>query len=488
MGLDPDTSKIVMGCIVAAMILLAGCMSGLNLSLMSLDTNYLKVLKRSGETKKERQRAAALLLLLQNPNWLLVTLLLGNAGAVEAMPMLLDRLLNPVAAVAISTVMVLIFGEIIPQAVFVRHAVVVGSIFEWPLRVLMMLTGPVSFTVAKLLDCLVGHRGTNFFRRQEIRAFIQIQEELGREELLKMQQESEGHMHTEDGEDSDEENLTQAELQTMLGALLLKEQSVEGSMKPIEEAMTICESDRLTANTVNRLFNTGYSRIPVWSANRDRIVGYMMMKSLLSLVYAKEDEAPLVSEVRLFAPIYQDKDEPLLIIYSKFQEENAQLAIIVDADDGSKPVGILTLEDIMEKIHNIRIEDETDLNSKAPLQLLMQDWAARRRYRNEGVHIGEAGFSMHRSASVARVSHALPRKGPQSTPNQSNNGSLASPGSHRVVEVDSRRKSERKSGKEARSGSGLENSRKESNSGSGFRRPSARRAPQSPPSEPREVL
>jgi hypothetical protein len=47
MGLDPDTSKIVMGCIVAAMILLAGCMSGLNLSLMSLDTGYLKVLKRS---------------------------------------------------------------------------------------------------------------------------------------------------------------------------------------------------------------------------------------------------------------------------------------------------------------------------------------------------------------------------------------------------------------------------------------------------------
>ena len=52
---------------------------------------------------------------------LLVTLLLSNAGAVEAMPIFMDRITNPVAAVAISVTAVLFFGEIIPQALCTRY-------------------------------------------------------------------------------------------------------------------------------------------------------------------------------------------------------------------------------------------------------------------------------------------------------------------------------------------------------------------------------
>lgn len=47
-------------------------------------------------------------------HWMLVTLLLCNAGAMETLPIFLDKMLTPVEAVIISVSLVLIFGEIIP--------------------------------------------------------------------------------------------------------------------------------------------------------------------------------------------------------------------------------------------------------------------------------------------------------------------------------------------------------------------------------------
>lgn len=57
---------------------------------------------------------------IANQHLLLVTLLLCNAGAMEALPVLLDRLVHPLAAIIISVTAVLAFGEIIPQALCSR--------------------------------------------------------------------------------------------------------------------------------------------------------------------------------------------------------------------------------------------------------------------------------------------------------------------------------------------------------------------------------
>lgn len=61
--------------------------------------------------------AKRVLPILQQHHWLLVTLLLANAAAMEALPIFLDALVPAYAAVIISVTAVLIFGEIIPQAV-----------------------------------------------------------------------------------------------------------------------------------------------------------------------------------------------------------------------------------------------------------------------------------------------------------------------------------------------------------------------------------
>jgi metal transporter CNNM len=48
---------------------------------------------------------------------MLVTLLLCNAGAMETLPIFLDRLVPQVVAIICSVTLILIFGEVIPQAI-----------------------------------------------------------------------------------------------------------------------------------------------------------------------------------------------------------------------------------------------------------------------------------------------------------------------------------------------------------------------------------
>jgi metal transporter CNNM len=83
---------------------------------------FMQVLRVSG-TLKQQAAAGRLIPLVARPHWLLCTLLLCNAACMEALPMFLDRLLNPVAAILMSVTAILLFGEIIPQAVCSRCVV-----------------------------------------------------------------------------------------------------------------------------------------------------------------------------------------------------------------------------------------------------------------------------------------------------------------------------------------------------------------------------
>jgi metal transporter CNNM len=78
-----------------------------------------QVIRASG-TRKQRDSAARLIQLVSKPHWLLCTLLLCNAVCMEALPLFLDRLLNPIGAILLSVTCILVFGEIIPQAVCSR--------------------------------------------------------------------------------------------------------------------------------------------------------------------------------------------------------------------------------------------------------------------------------------------------------------------------------------------------------------------------------
>ncbi|KAJ1405630.1 CNNM, transmembrane domain [Sesbania bispinosa] len=103
------------------LVIFAGIMSGLTLGLMSLSLVDLEILERSG-SPSEKKQAAVILPVVKKQHQLLVTLLLCNAVAMEALPIYLDKLVNQFVAIILSVTFVLFFGEVIPQAICSRRA------------------------------------------------------------------------------------------------------------------------------------------------------------------------------------------------------------------------------------------------------------------------------------------------------------------------------------------------------------------------------
>ncbi|XP_021844196.1 DUF21 domain-containing protein At4g14240 isoform X2 [Spinacia oleracea] len=252
-------------CIV--FVLFAGLMSGLTLGLMSFNLVDLEILARSG-TPTQQQQAASILPIVKKQHQLLVTLLLCNAAAMETLPLYLDKLFNQYVAIILSVTLVLSFGEVIPQAICTRYGLAVGANFIWFVRVLMIVTYPISFPISKVLDFLLGHDEA-LFRRAQLKALVSIH----------------GEAAGQGGE------LTHDETTIINGALDLTEKTAREAMTPIESTFSLDVSSKLDWETMGKIQARGHSRVPVYSGNPKNLIGMLLTKSLLTV--RPETETPV---------------------------------------------------------------------------------------------------------------------------------------------------------------------------------------------------
>eukprot|EP01065_Artemidia_motanka_P032732 TRINITY_DN39716_c0_g1_i1.p1 TRINITY_DN39716_c0_g1~~TRINITY_DN39716_c0_g1_i1.p1 ORF type:complete len:810 (+),score=218.63 TRINITY_DN39716_c0_g1_i1:63-2492(+) len=129
------------------------------------------------EIRQEASYSRKILPIVSNHHLLLVTLLLTNALANECMPIFLDRLVPSWAAVLLSVTFVLVFGEIVPSAIFTgKHQLRIAAFFTPMVWVLIYITGVIAWPISKLLDCIFHHEsgGGEAFNRDELKAFIRM--------------------------------------------------------------------------------------------------------------------------------------------------------------------------------------------------------------------------------------------------------------------------------------------------------------------------
>jgi metal transporter CNNM len=107
--------------IIIFLVCYAGIMSGLTVGFMGIDQLDLKIKQETGSDLVKSQ-ARAILPVLHNHHMLLSTILLNNAIAMETLPIYLDALVPSWAAIFISTTLVLIFGEVVPQVKIYQYA------------------------------------------------------------------------------------------------------------------------------------------------------------------------------------------------------------------------------------------------------------------------------------------------------------------------------------------------------------------------------
>lgn len=157
--------------IIVGLVGFAGVMAGLTLGLMSLGLVDLEVLIRSGRPQ-DRAHAAKIFPVVKNQHFLLCTLLIGNSLAMEALPIFLDKLVPPWAAILISVTLILMFGEILPQAICTRYGLVVGATMAPFVRVLLLIFYPIAYPISKVLDWMLGKGHTALLRRAELKTFV----------------------------------------------------------------------------------------------------------------------------------------------------------------------------------------------------------------------------------------------------------------------------------------------------------------------------
>ena len=141
--------------------------SGLNLAIFSVSRLRLEVEATGGN-----RAAVKVLVLRQDSNLTLTTILWGNVAVNVLLTLLSDSVLAGVSAFAFSTVAITFFGEIFPQAYFSRNALRMASALAPVLMAYRWLLFPVAKLTAVLLDWWLGPEGIVLFRERDFRALI----------------------------------------------------------------------------------------------------------------------------------------------------------------------------------------------------------------------------------------------------------------------------------------------------------------------------
>lgn len=319
------------------LVLLGGVFAGLTIALMGQDEVNLKVIESSGERHERKYASNVLLLLERSKHWVLVTLLLSNVITNETLPIILHKCTGGgVSAVISSTVAIVIFGEVIPQSLCVRYGLQIGSFFCPFVLFLMYCMYPVAYPMALLLDKLLGEDHGTVYKKAGLKTLVTLHHTMG------------------------VERLNTDEVTIISSVLDLKEKQVKSIMTPIEDVFTLSSDTVLDESMIRRIFNSGFSRIPIHLPNEPlNFIGMLLVRILIN--YDPED-ALQVSKFPLATLPETPPETTCLNILNYFQEGRSHM-VLVSSDPGSNSgaLGILTLEDVIEELIGEEIVDESDV-------------------------------------------------------------------------------------------------------------------------------
>ncbi len=326
-------------------LLLSLFFSGSETAFMAVDRLRLKYKAESGDKTAEIIKQ-----LVANPDRLLGVILLGNTVANIAAATLVTYLVTAyspkdhselvsITASALLTLVVLIFCELAPKTIAATHAEQLSRRLFWPLRAIMWLLAPLARLAAWLANGFVRLLGfspsaspfAHALSEDEIQAIIA------------------GSTPSAMAEDK----------KTMLSNVFkMAATQVRSVMIPRIE-VTAVDIESPVADTFTVIRKTSYSRLPVYRANFDDMVGILYVKDLLQFLQKPEE----IDLEGLLRPVHYVPDSATIeSVFRQMQSMHLHMAVVVDEFGGVE--GIVTLEDILEEIvGEIRDEHDTETES-----------------------------------------------------------------------------------------------------------------------------
>ena len=336
--------------VLVVCVFLAALASGTETALTSVNRLRVRHLAEDGSS-----RAATLQRLQQDPQRFLGTVLIVNTFSLiiaSAMATLIGLdLLHPLlpkgfgtlgdfAVSFVLSLFLLIFAEITPKTLAVRHADRVALQVAPAVDALATFFAPLLWFVTFVARALVPGRG-------HVRAFVTEAELMT---LLSV---------------SEEQGIIEEEERDMIqGIVEIGDKLVREVMVPRPDIVAVEKG--VSAEEIAQLMETkGHTRIPVYDKDIDHIIGLVHAKDLLRQFIGRKDSFRLERIVRPIIQIPEQKKVDELL--HEMRQKKAHMMVVIDEYGGT--AGIVTLEDVLEEIVG-EIRDEYDTAEKEPLELV----------------------------------------------------------------------------------------------------------------------
>lgn len=322
-----------MGQLLALVILifLSGFFSGSETALVSVNRIRLKKMAEEG-----REEAEIVEDLLDRPNKLLATILVGNnlvniAAASIATSLAIDYFGSRGVGIAtgVMTFLILVFGEVTPKSYAIQNAEKISLRIARPMNFLVRVLYPVVRVLTSITKPLITRLGgemhlTPYITEEEIKMLVEVGEREG--------------------------VIEKGEKEMIHGVFKFGDMEAKEVMVPRIDMKCLSVEDTLQ-KAIDYVIQTGHSRFPVYEKNIDNIVGILNSKDL----FGKGINERIRDLVR--PAYYVPESKKLDEILREMQDKKTQMAIVVDEYGGT--LGLVTLEDILEEIVG-EIMDEYD--------------------------------------------------------------------------------------------------------------------------------
>jgi len=243
--------------------------------------------------------------------------------------------LSVVVSLFIAAVFQTVLGEVVPKSVAITFADGTARTLAYPLWIFVAVTRPVSVVFNGIARRIV--RGFGVEPRDELSSTTSTEE-------LQFLIKTSGEAGSLDPED----------VRLLTRTIRFADKTAADALVPRVNIEAV-RRDASVADVVARVIDTKYSRLPVYGADLDDIVGVVHVKSIFSVPAKDRASTPvttIMSEV-LAVPEGRDLGE----LFHDFRARRSYLAVVVDEHGGT--AGIITLEDVVEELVG-EIGDEYD--------------------------------------------------------------------------------------------------------------------------------
>ena len=384
------------------------------MSLFESDELFLELKLHSGnEQEKKYSEKIHNLLNISNRHKPFAILIILKLITIIYLILLLDKLiLNKNIKLILSLLILLIFNEILPQIFCKKNQLLFAGYFSEYITSLMNLTFFITIPIGKILNYLLGNQHRHHFSNSDLKALIEIHKisnnNNSNEEINSINDESKmidhlyspinniNYNNSNENINFNEEKigLNEDQANLMISALEIKEKKAKDIMIPLNKVYSIEYDQKLSKETIAEILSKGYSRIPVYIKKKEdssiEIIGLVRIKQLIGLdLY--ENKSLKEFNIKICKPLVIHPNKSLMDLLKEFRLGKSHMAFVTENVENleyrlglnnknnennlfinkrklsdsiinlnSEILGIITIEDVIEKLFKFEILDEDD--------------------------------------------------------------------------------------------------------------------------------